>query len=153
MLEKLFNVVVALTGLCVILVGIFYWGPKLEPQVYPVLTNVALTYTHPLRIDELIVASGYVRKDRECRRLSIQAHLGDRHDGVVDYIKLKTITMASQDVAKGMERWTLLLAVPKHYVDGDNIIKLTATYRCHPLWETVQVVRDSLASEFVDSPK
>lgn len=153
MLERLFNVVLALTGVLVILVGVFYWGPRLEPQVYPVLTNVAMTYIHPLKIDELIVASGYVHKQRECKRLSIQAHLGDRHDGVTDYIKLKVITIASQDVARGMERWTLLLAVPKHYVDGDNVIKLTATYRCHPFWETVQTVRDSLASEFVDSSK
>lgn len=153
MLERLFNITVVLTGLLVVLVGIFYWGPKLEPQVYPVLTNVALTYTHPLKIDELIVASGYVRKDRECRRLSIQAHLGDRHDGVLDYIKLKVITISTQDVARGMERWTLLLAVPKHYIDGDNVIKITSTYRCHPLWETVQVVKDSLASEFVQTDK
>lgn len=153
MLNKLFNTLLAITAIVGMLFLTFRYGPIIERNLFPVITNTALDYTNPERFKELIIAKGYVTKKRDCKPNGLTAQLGDYHDGIVEYFKVKIITVGRTQVSENLEQWTMLMAVPRHYVDGDNVLKLTSHYTCHKFWDLEQVIAQDLITDVVEQGK
>ena len=153
MLNKIFNILLGFTLLVGVLFLTFRYGPTVERNLFPVITNTALEYSHPVRFKELIIAKGYVTKRRDCKPNGLIAQLGDQHDGTIEYFKVKIVTVGRTQLSENLEQWTMLMAVPQHYVDGDNILKLTAQYTCHRFWDLEQVIANDLIKDVMDEGK
>jgi hypothetical protein len=155
MLQKLFNVIVGFFVLIGSIFLVFRFGPEFESRFYPVVDNAALIYTVPSNSNELIVVSGYVTTERNCKLKSLTASLVHDNLTPMDTIKLKILsrTMIPVQSQPNMERWTLLLAVPKLYVDPDNVLILSTQYRCHRWWDIEQEIIHELIQDVVDSAR
>lgn len=106
--------------------------PRLERALLPVVTGFVVTSM--TKTPEHVVLSGYMRKDRDCIFVGVQAvAIQDAHEHDVPLIFLDARNNNATR-PQGSQAWgPWKVTVPALYADS---IKLISTHRCHPFYTT-----------------
>lgn len=153
MLTKIFNLLLIVFLIVGLSFSTVMFGPQLEPRLMPVVKSAAMTYVLPVTSNELLIVRGYLNLNRDCKLKIVQTYLVNKHDNITDYIKLKNIKLVEQDTGPLLKQWTLLIHVPRMYIDGDNRLEIRNTYHCHRWWDTTETVVDDNIIEVMGSQK
>lgn len=150
-LEKLFNTFLISTVIVGLIFLVFKFGPSIENNRAPVVSQVSLFYTTEEKDSNTLVVSGYVNIARDCEMRKVTAYLADYQDDTHkhDLVKLQIINKPEVKSKSeiGQHRWTLLIAVPSVYLDKENFLVLQTTHRCHGFWDLeTEVMREPILS-------
>jgi hypothetical protein len=108
--------------------------PKLEAWLMPVITN--FTVTSVSRVNNTLVISGYLRKDRDCAFVGVSAiGLGGDRKVAVPLVFRDSLYDNNATRPQGTQAWgpwTLQIPVVPHI----QTVDLDSTHTCHPLWTT-----------------